>query len=381
MRVIGSHTISTSLPRSAADFRSVNVTVAIAPPCAQRRFGIIFGRIGSSASALTLVTSRAVDTPARFSGCACRPTSWRPGSGPCFRRRSSPRIVTLLPEYLGLPFPFSVTLSSCIRYGMNAPSMTPRRVVPGVEARARVPPLRFLVNGLFGEPAECPDDAAHELIRRRGHLAAGRLVHERHELVGEAGHRAPDADAADVGTAADAVHPSALGDVAADDGAPAADLHETLRRAVLVREVALLVVAGTIASFVHRAAEQPGGAEVFIQRNDRRLSTELIKQIQERLGHVVRLDRAAGHAHDRQAGFALPRPSEIVGNAHRAGGIAGHRVNAAVGGAGSHGDDRGPLRGEPIEPLRGLHRLIREAARGGRAVAEARPVPPPLDPD
>src|SRR4029078_3292436 len=75
-----------------------------------RRFGIFVGRIGSSASARTLVTSRAVDTPACFSGWACGPTSCLPGSGPCLRLRSSPRTVTLLPEYFGLPFPRRVTL-------------------------------------------------------------------------------------------------------------------------------------------------------------------------------------------------------------------------------------------------------------------------------
>src|SRR5438477_492964 len=78
-----------------------------------------------------------------------------------------------------------------------------------------------------------------------------RLVHERHELVGEPWQRAADADAAHVGTAADAVHPAALGDVADDDGAPAAELHDALLRAVVGREVALLVIAAAVAALVH----------------------------------------------------------------------------------------------------------------------------------
>ena len=88
-------------------------------------------------------------------------------------------------------------------------------------------------------------------------LRARRLVHERHELVGEAGHGAADADAADVGAAADAGHPAALGDVAVDHRTPAAQLHDALGRAVLVGEIALLVVAGAVAAFVHGLAEQP----------------------------------------------------------------------------------------------------------------------------
>ena len=57
-------------------------------------------------------------------------------------------------------------------------------------------------------------------------------------LSGKPGHRAADADAADVRAAADAAHPAALGHVAIDDRAPAPDLHLHLRRVVVGREVA-----------------------------------------------------------------------------------------------------------------------------------------------
>ena len=63
-----------------------------------------------------------------------------------------------------------------------------------------------------------------------------------------------------------------------------------------------------------------------------------------RLGQVVGVDRAAGHADDRQAGLGLPVPAEVVGHAHRAGRVAGHRVDAAVRRAGADGDDRRRLR-------------------------------------
>src|SRR5262245_13233167 len=74
----------------------------------------------------------------------------------------------------------------------------------------------------------------------------------------------------DVRTAADAVHPSSFGDVALDDGTPAADFHEALGRAVLVREVALLVIARAVAPLVNGSTEEPEGAQVLVERDDRR---------------------------------------------------------------------------------------------------------------
>ena len=50
-----------------------------------------------------------------------------------------------------------------------------------------------------------------------------------------------------------------------------------------------------------------------------------------------------GHADDRDAGLALPVPAQVVGDAHRAGRVAGHGVDAAVGGAGPDRDDRRAL--------------------------------------
>src|SRR5262245_16396894 len=102
-------------------------------------------------------------------------------------------------------------------------------------------PVRFLVHGRLCERSQRPNRPAVDGDGGRGELGAGRLVHEGHELVGEARHRAADADASDVGTAADAVHPAALADVALHHGAPAAELHDALGRAVRVREVGLLV--------------------------------------------------------------------------------------------------------------------------------------------
>src|SRR5215469_14132670 len=125
---------------------------------------------------------------------------------------------------------------------------SPRLLVAGEKFAALRPPLGFLVRGAGGEAAEGTDGGAVHLARRGGHPRAGRLVHERHELVGEAGHRARDADPADVRAAADAVDPAALGHVALDHRPPAAELDQAAGRAVLTGKLALLVIAGAVAA-------------------------------------------------------------------------------------------------------------------------------------
>ena len=214
-----------------------------------------------------------------------------------------------------------------------------------------------------------PDRLAVRADDRGRELAAGRLVHERHELVREARHGAADADAADVRAAADAVDPAAFGHVALDHRAPAAELHDALRGVVLGREVALLVVAGAVATLVHRLAEQPRRAQLVVERDHRRLAGGLIQQVRDGLGEVVALDRAARHADDRQAGLALPVPPEIVRNPHGTGGIACHGVDSAVRGARADGENGEGFGREPVEPLARRHRLA-----GQRVVAEPGPV-------
>src|ERR1700730_9233123 len=108
----------------------------------------------------------------------------------------------------------------------------PGAAFSGLEFHAGMPPLWLFVHGATGDVAKVADDRAVQTRRRRGTLAARRFVHERHELVREPGHRASDADAADVRAATDAVDPSALGDVALDNRAPTAQFHNAFRRAV-----------------------------------------------------------------------------------------------------------------------------------------------------
>src|SRR4051812_22948762 len=213
---------------------------------------------------------------------------------------------------------------------------------PGLVARgelvAVVAPGRLLVDRRVRDPAQLADHAPVAAGEHRGHAGAGRLVHERHELVGEAGHRAADADAADVRAAADAGHPPALGDVAVDDRPPAPDLDQALGRVVVLGEVALLVVAGAVAALVDGLAEQPRRAQLVVERDHRREPGRLVEQPDQRLHEVLRLYRAAGDVDDRQVAGRAEVPAQVVGEAHAAGRVAGHRVDAAVGGAGADRD-------------------------------------------
>ena len=94
--------------------------------------------------------------------------------------------------------------------------------------RAGFAPGGFFVERCFGEVAQRAHRAAVHQDRGRRHLGAGWLLQERHELVRKSRHGAADADAADVGATADAVHPAALRNVAVDHGTPAPELDDAL---------------------------------------------------------------------------------------------------------------------------------------------------------
>src|SRR6204780_4645801 len=134
---------------------------------------------------------------------------------------------------------------------------SPRLLVAGAEFRALFAPLRFLVQRLGRETAQAADHRAVHAAGGRRDGRAWRLVHERHELVRDPGHRAGDADPAHVRASADAVDPASLGHVALDHGTPAAQLDQALGRVVGASELALLVVAGPVAALVDGRVEQP----------------------------------------------------------------------------------------------------------------------------
>src|SRR4030081_2432710 len=64
------------------------------------------------------------------------------------------------------------------------------RFVARGELAAFVAPLRFLVHGAHGDLAQTAHHVAVDAADGRRYLRARRLVHERHELVRETGHRA-----------------------------------------------------------------------------------------------------------------------------------------------------------------------------------------------
>src|ERR1051326_4418685 len=165
-------------------------------------------------------------------------------------------------------------------------------MIAGGELWLRVAPFWFLVDARVCDRAQRADELAVLYNQRAGKCSSRRLVHERHEFVRKAGHGTCDANAADIRTATDPVHPTALGHVAIHYRSPTADLHQTFGRAVLVREIALLVIRPAVAALVNGLAEQPGGPQIFIQRNHGRETRHLIEQIQQRLHHIVRLHRA-----------------------------------------------------------------------------------------
>src|SRR3954451_13785747 len=172
-----------------------------------------------------------------------------------------PTILVIGSQDMSTTFPASGCTRSLTAISVSPPRVghlvAPARRVAGGQLWPVVPPLRFLVDGLVRDPAELPDHGAVEPLDRGGQTATRRRIHERHELVGEARHRAADADPAHVGTAADAGHPAALRHIAVHDRPPAADLHLALGRVVVLGEVPLLVVAGPVAALVDRLAEDP----------------------------------------------------------------------------------------------------------------------------
>ena len=155
----------------------------------------------------------------------------------------------------------------------------------------------------------------------RPRLPPGRLVHERHERVGEAGHGAADADPADVGASPDAAHPAALGHVAVDHRPPAAELDLALVRVEVPGEIALLVEGGPVAAVVHARVEHPVRAQHAVERRRGRGARGVVEQPGQGLHEVLRPDGAAGDVHDREARGGLVVPAEVVAQPHAAVGL------------------------------------------------------------
>src|SRR3954449_6891171 len=113
---------------------------------------------------------------------------------------------------------------STVAMGCSSPTL----LVAGRELCAAVAPRRLLVVLALHVPVTAPaqERPVGELRDVRRDAAHRVLVHERHVLVGEAGHRAGHADAAHVRAAAQPGLPSAHGHVALDHRTLAAELYE-----------------------------------------------------------------------------------------------------------------------------------------------------------
>src|SRR5262249_43905584 len=153
-----------------------------------------------------------------------------------------------------------------------------------------------------------------------------------------------------------------LHDVAVDDRAPTADLHEALRVAVVLGEQALLVVSSPVAAVMNGLAEEPRRSSELVEGGQRPEPLEEEQHGKHGLGEVVPLWRAP---RDVEHGWAEGAPvvlAEKVHETHGAGGIALRGRNAAPRGAGPDRDGRrGPGR-ESSQPRRRRHRLrLRDA--------------------
>src|SRR5262249_25908430 len=100
-------------------------------------------------------------------------------------------------------------------------------LISSCQPGAAMPPLRFFVDRRVCDTSQGGDHLSVKHYRIRREPAARGLIHKRHELIREAGHRASDANATDVRTASNAPHPSTLGDVAVHNRAPTTDLYKT----------------------------------------------------------------------------------------------------------------------------------------------------------
>ena len=141
------------------------------------------------------------------------------------------------------------------------------------------------------------------------------------------------------------------------------------------REPALLGEAGPAAVLAGRPFEQPAWPQLLVEVGSRRHPAQMQDQVEQDLGDVVGLGRAARQADDWQPAMRAPVPAEIVGQAHRAGWVVPHRRDAPVGGAGTEGEDRGRPRRQAVDPVVDRDRL---AVKG--VDAEAAPVSLAVDP-
>ena len=168
---------------------------------------------------------------------------------------------------------------------------------------------------------------------------------------------------------------AALHDVAVDDRAPAADLHETLRVAVVLGEDALLVEAGARAALVDSVAEQPRRPAELVERRQRTEALQEEQDREDRLGEVVALRRAPrdiDHRETKGAPIVLRRGSPS--RSWRRWGCPRPR-DAAPRRTGADGDRGRGARRQAAQPGRGRHRLRLRRHRPSTSDAHGAEIP------
>ena len=122
-------------------------------------------------------------------------------------------------------------------------------------------------------------------------------------------------------------------------------------RAVLGREVAVLVERCAVAALMHGAAEVHRQTVLIVELRNRRDAGESHDENRQCFRGVVRLSRATGDVDDRKSRSRGPAPAEVVAHAHGAGRVVLHGRDAAIRGARSQRDNRRCLRSQPVDPL------------------------------
>src|SRR5882757_6471135 len=113
-----------------------------------------------------------------------------------------PRLPTILvigSQFISTKFPELAASSLCVVVivAIAAPfSLVGSGLIASCEFASGMPPLRFLVDGTVRHGTEAANSHSIGADCSTRELRPRWLIHEGHEFIGEAGHRAADADAA-----------------------------------------------------------------------------------------------------------------------------------------------------------------------------------------
>src|SRR5262245_1800475 len=99
-----------------------------------------------------------------------------------------------------------------------------------------------------------------------------------------------------------------------------------------MREVRLLIIASSVAAFMHRFAKEPSGAEFVVEGRNGCFARCGLQHPHEHFHEVVRLYWASRDVDDGKSRARDKRPPQIVGESHAPRGVACHGMDPTVGG-------------------------------------------------